>query len=311
MTVDSDRSGSASGPVGMGRVGVWTTALDRQPADRARLAVQLLEELGYGTVWVGEARRREAFVNASLLLSASSRITVATGIANIWARDAQAMRAGQLALAEAYPGRFLLGIGVSHAPLVAFRGHDYHRPLTAMGAYLDAMASAVYESPLPSLQPRLLLAALGPRMLRLAGERSHGAHPYFVPVAHTRQARTVLGPDRLLCPEQAVVIDEDPERARGIARQHTKAYLRLDNYRSNLLRLGFSPQELVDGGSDRLVDELVAWGDVGRVAGRIQEQLQGGADHVAVQVLTSEPGEVPDREWRSLAAELTTRGLLP
>jgi probable F420-dependent oxidoreductase len=294
----------------LGKVGIWTTALDRQPAETARSELRALEALGYGTVWVGEARRREAFTNASLLLSASSRITVATGIANIWARDAQAMRAGQLALAEAYPGRFVLGIGVSHAPMVAVRGHHYDRPVATMRAYLDAMGAAVYESPAPARPPRLLLAALGPAMLALAAERTDGAHPYFAPVEHTRWARQIVGRDRLLCPEQAVVLDSDPVKARAIARQHTTGYLKLANYRNNLIRHGFSSHELDGGGSDRLVDAVVAWGDVSNVVARIQAQLSAGADHVAVQVLTADPAAVPHTEWVDLAAELSRHGLL-
>ncbi|MGH7691752.1 MAG: TIGR03620 family F420-dependent LLM class oxidoreductase [Candidatus Dormibacteria bacterium] len=272
--------------------------------------VRALEEMGYGAIWVGEARRREAFVNASLLLGASSRIGVATGIANIWARDAQAMRAGQLALAEAYPGRFTLGIGVSHASLIAPRGHRYQRPLQEMRAYQQAMERADYDSPRPDPPPRTLLAALGPKMLALAGEVSDGAHPYLVPTEHTRRAREILGPERLLCPEQAVVLESDPERARAIARQHTTAYLRLPNYRDNLLRLGFGAEDLGDGGSDHVVDALVGWGGTAAVVERIQEHLAAGADHVAVQVLTRDPQSAPHREWEELAAELRGASLL-
>lgn len=211
----------ADAQVGLGRVGIWTAALDRQPASVARRAAQEIDRLGYGALWVGEATRREAFANAAMLLGWTSRLSVATGIANIWARDAQAMAAGQLTLAEAFPGRFLLGIGVSHRPLVDGRGHDYGRPLATMAAYLDAMDRAAYDAPRPAQRPPRLIAALGPAMLGLARDRADGAHPYFVPVEHTVGARRILGPDRLLCPEQAVVLEASPTAAREVARGGT------------------------------------------------------------------------------------------
>lgn len=292
----------------IGRVGIWTTLLDRQPASVARSLAAELEELGYGAIWVGEAVRREPFVNSAILLGATRRVVVATGIANVWARDAQAMAAGQLSLAEAFDGRFLLGIGVSHQALVSRRGHSYERPYQAMVEYLDGMGSAVFDAPAPRERPPLILAALGPRMLRLSAERADGAHPYFVPVAHTEQARSLLGQGKLLCPEQAVVLDGDPQTARELARRHTSAYLRLPNYTRNLLRLGFDEADFTGGGSDRLVDALVAWGDVRRVAARINEHLDAGADHVAVQVLVGQESGAPQAAWRDLAGELGLSG---
>ncbi len=288
----------------LGRFGIWTSALDRQPAATVRQAVSELDRTRLSALWVGEAFRREPFANSALFLSTSSRLVVATGIANIWARDAQAMRAGQLTLAEAYPARFLLGLGVSHVPLVDTRGHRYDRPYTAMRAYLEAMDRARYESPPPAELPPRVLAALGPRMLELAAERADGAHPYFVPVSHTELARRILGPGKLLCPEQAVVIDPDPGSAREVARRHTGAYLRLPNYRQNLRRLGFSESDCEGGGSDRLVDAIVAHGDAAAVAERIRQHLEAGADHVAIQVLTSDPLVVPLEEWRELDRQL-------
>lgn len=288
----------------IGRFGVWTSALDRQPAAVVRKAVAHLDGLGFGTLWVGEAFRREIFANVSLLLSASSRLAVASGIASIWARDPQAMAAGQLTLAEAYPDRFLLGLGVSHVPLVNSRGHAYDKPYSAMRAYLDAMDEVHYDSPGPSHSPQRVLAALGPRMLSLAAARSDGAHPYFVPVAHTKEARSILGPEKLLCPEQAVVLEPDPDRARTVARRHTASYLTLPNYRNNLERLGFGPGDFEAGGSDRLVDAVVGWGDVDQVVARLREQLDAGADHVAVQVLLPDPAQVPSSEWEQIAAGL-------
>lgn len=287
----------------LGRVGLWTSALDRQPADVVRRAVAEIERLGFGALWVGEAARREAFSNASLLLSASSRLIIATGIANIWVRDPMAMAAGQRTLCEAWPGRFLLGLGVSHDPLVGPRGHRYGRPLETMRAYLDSMDDAPYNSPLP-IETTRVLAALGPRMLALAAERADGAHPYLVPPDHTAEARRILGPGPMLCPEAAVVLDAEPTQARAIARQYLGAYLPLANYRRNLIRLGYEEDDLSAGGSDRLVDALVGWGSLTRVAGRVGEHLDAGADHVAVQVLVDDPARLPIEEWRSLAAEL-------
>ena len=287
----------------LGRIGIWTSALDRQPAAAVREAVAEIETLGYGTLWVGEAARREAFANAALLLSASTGLVVATGIANIWVRDPMAMAAGQRTLGEAWGGRFLLGVGVSHDPLVSPRGHRYERPLEAMRAYLDAMDQARYDAPALEAAPTVrVLAALGPRMLALAAERADGAHPYLVPPEHTQRARQILGPTPQLCPEFAVVLEPEPERARLIARAHLGAYLRLANYRRNLARIGYTEDDLVDAGSDRLVDAVVAWGAPEQVTDRVRQHLDAGADHVALQLLTDDRARLPLEEWRALAA---------
>jgi probable F420-dependent oxidoreductase len=291
--------------VDVGRFGIWTSALDRQPATIVRQAVAKIERLGFGALWVGEAARREVFANTSLLLSATQQLVVASGIANIWARDAMAMAAGQRTLSEAWDSRFLLGLGVSHDRLVDPRGHRYERPLTAMRRYLDAMDHAPYLAPMPDPAAMTrVLGALGPRMLALAGEVTDGAHPYLVPVEHTEQARAILGPTKLLCPEVAVVVIPDPEAARRVARAHLATYLQLANYRGNLARLGFGDHDLTGGGSDRLVDALVAWGPAERVVRRVHEHLDAGADHVAIQVLTADPARVPLEEWTDLAAAL-------
>jgi probable F420-dependent oxidoreductase len=293
--------------VNLGRVGIWTGQLDYQPASAAREAVAELEDLGYGAIWVGEAKGREALSNAGLLLSATIHMTVATGIANIWVRDALAMVAGQYTLAEAYPERFLLGLGVSHAPLIeGMRGHEYHRPLATMRRYLDAMdeGMGVYRAIPPTAPPPRVLAALGPKMLELAAERAQGAHTYFVPPDHTAQARVTLGRDRWLIPEQAVVLETDPERARDLARRHTSAYLALPNYINNLRRLGFEDSDLDGAGNDRLVDAIVAWGDIETVARRVREHHDAGADHVCVQVLSQDRRGLPRPQWRELAAAL-------
>ena len=228
----------------IGRVGIWTFALDLQPAAKAQEAAAEIEALGYGAIWIPEALGREAFTNSALLLAGTRRIAVATGIANIWARDAMAMAAAQKTLAEAYPDRFLLGIGVSHAPLVGMRGHDYDKPLSAMRRYLDAMDSAPFMAAGPATPPKRVIAALAPKMLQLAAERAWGSHPYFVPPEHTAYARKILGKGPLLAPEQAAVLETDPTKAREIARTHMSTYLGLPNYVNNLKRLGFTDDDI-------------------------------------------------------------------
>ncbi len=210
----------------LGPVGLWTQALDFLPASTARDVVQELEDLGYPALWLSEGLRREVFVNAAMLLGATRRMVVATGIANIWARDAPAMVAAQFTLAEAFDGRFLLGMGVSQAAVVeGMRGQTYSSPLAKMTSYLDAMDQVQFQSPAPTRTPPRVLGAVGPKMVELAGRRSAGAHPYFVVPEHTADARAALGPGSLLCPEQAVVLDTDPERARAIARAYARFYL--------------------------------------------------------------------------------------
>jgi probable F420-dependent oxidoreductase len=289
----------------LGRVGLWTFQLDLQPAAAAREALVELEELGYPTVWLPEAVGREPFLNSAMVLGATQRMVAATGIASVWGRDAMTMAAGHLTLSEAYPDRFLLGLGVSHQPMVDMvRGHHYEKPLSKMREYLDAMDRAIYVAPRPAEEPRRVLAALGPKMLALAAERAVGAHPYFVPVEHTAIAREALGDGPLLCPEQAVVLATDPGEARAAARQHMATYLTLPNYTNNLWRLGWGDADLDGGGSDRLVDAIVAWGDEGAIVERVQAHLDAGADHVCVQVLDANPAALPLPQWRALAPAL-------
>ncbi len=284
----------------LGRIGVWTWPLVTAPAPDVRTAVRAIEEMGYGAVWFPESRGREAIALSAMLLAETSTLKVAPGIANIWARDASAAAGAAMALGEAWPGRFVLGLGVSHAPAVAARGHEYARPLAYMRQYLDAMEQAAFVGPIPDVAVPVILAALGPKMLQLAAERTDGAHPYFVPVAHTEYAREVIGADAYLAPEQAVVLEDDPDRARAIARSHMKGYLLLDNYRRNLLRLGWPESDLDDGGSDAVVDAVVAWGSVEEVADRIAAHHAAGADHVSIQVITESEG-VPLAELEQLA----------
>ena len=289
----------------LGRVGLWTFQLDLQPASAARETAAELEALGYSTIWLPEAVGREPFVNSAMLLGATERMVIATGIVGIWGRDAMTMAAGQLSLNEAFGDRFLLGLGVSHQPMVDFvRGHQYDKPLTKMRDYLDAMDRAIYMAPRPAEEPRRVLAALGPKMLELAAAKALGAHPYFVPVEHTAFAREVLGDGPMLCPEQAVVLDTDPERARAAARLHMATYLTLPNYTNNLRRLGWGDDDLGDGGSDALVDAIVAWGDEAAIVSRVQAHLDAGADHVCVQVLGSDATALPIDAWRRLAEPL-------
>jgi probable F420-dependent oxidoreductase len=289
----------------LGPIGIWTAQLDYQPAAKAKEAAAELEQLGFGAIWFPESVGREALTNAALLLGATSRIVIATGIANIYARDAVTMAAAQKTLAEAYPGRFLLGLGVSHIPLVEqIRGHKYDKPVASMRAYLDGMDRAPYRAVPPSVSPIRVLAALGPQMLRLAAERAQGAHPYFVPPEHTARAREILGSDRLLAVEQAVVLETDSAKAREIARAHTSRYLALPNYVNNLRRLGFGDADLVGSGTDRLVDAIVAWGDMKAITDRVRAHQSAGANHVCLQVLPPDPQALPMPQWRELATAL-------
>ncbi|WP_432824531.1 LLM class F420-dependent oxidoreductase [Dactylosporangium sp. CA-092794] len=266
----------------LGPVGVWLGPLRAAPVDTQRQAVTRFEELGYGSVWEGEGvGSNDVFVQEAVWLSATRRIVAGSGIANIWARHPGTARAAAATLGEAWPGRFILGLGVSHAPMVNRSGQKYERPLDRMREYLDGFGDRPFPVP-------VVLAALRPRMLELAAERTDGAHTYFVPPEHTAQAREVLGPDRLLLPEQAVVLETDPATARATARRHTAFYLQMPNYVNNLKRLGFTDDDLADNGSDRLVDTIVAWGDPETVAARIRAHLEAGADHVLIQPLAAD-----------------------
>lgn len=287
----------------LGRVGVWLGSLGLLAAGQERAAVQELERLGFGTLWIGESHaNREAFSHAALLLEWTQQLTVATGIASIWARDAVAAANGAAALAEAHPGRFVLGLGVSHAPSVARRGHRYVRPLSAMRGYLDAMDAAEYRAPPPPRRAPVVLAALAPPMLALAAERADGAHPYLVTPEHTRAARVIIGEGRVLAPEQGFILRDDPSEARAVAREHLRIYLGAANYQRSWRLLGLTEEDWRDEGSDRLVDALVAWGDEHAVIERLRAHFDGGADHVAVQALGSQPLEQLRRIGCALAS---------
>jgi len=291
----------------LGRIGAWTLDVERLGASDARGYARELEGLGLSALWIPEALgSKEIFAHAALLLGGSERIVIATGIANIWARDPVAMSNGHRALSEAYPGRFLLGIGVSHAPVLKVRGPDqaYARPIERMREYLDAMDKAAYTGPAAAEPPARVLAALGPRMLRLAAERAIGAHPYFVPPEHTAIARKELGAGPLLAVEQAAVLSTDPAAARATARRHAKRYLDLDNYANNLKRLGWSEADLANDGSDALIDAIVAWGDPSAIRARVEAHLGNGADHVCIQLLRADLKSPPTSDWRKLAPAL-------
>jgi probable F420-dependent oxidoreductase len=289
----------------IGRIGIWTGVFDAVPSIEARRLAARIEELGFPTLWIPETIGRDPFVNAALLLGATSQLTIATGIANIYARDALTMANTQKTLEEAFPGRFLLGLGVSHQHLVdRVRHHDYSKPYSRMVEYLDAMDSALFLAVGPTERPPTVLAALGPKMLRLAAEKASGAHPYFVPVEHTAQAREILGPEPMLAPEQMVVLETDRTKAFEMARKAMAIYLRAPNYVNNLKRLGFTDDDVSDGGSDRLVDAIVATGDVAAAKARVDAHFDAGASHVCVQVVGEEVTSVPEAEWADLAAAL-------
>lgn len=291
--------------VDLGRVGVWTFALDLQPAARAAELAAELEAMGWGAIWVPEAVGRDAPVNAAILLAATQRIAVGTGIANIYARAAMAMNAAWHTLSEAFPSRFLLGLGVSHQPMVeGLVGEEYLPPLAKMRGYLDQMDASLFVAAAPTDPPERVLAALGPKMLELARDRTRGAHPYFVPPEHTEIARTILGDDKLLAPEQMVVLETDPVNARAVARATMSTYVALPNYANNLLRLGFSQDDLTGGISDRLVDAIVAWGDVETIATRVRAHHDAGADHVCIQVLPFDDIDRVMLDYRALAEVL-------
>ncbi len=288
----------------IGRVGIWYGGIDALATPEAQRAAQVVEELGFGALWVAEAVGRDPFVSSAVLLSATSTLRLATGIANIYARDPMTMVAGHKTLAEAYPGRFLLGLGVSHAHLVSrLRNHDYSKPYSYMVDYLDRMDSALFMARAAADDGGRLLAALGPKMLALSATKANGAHPYFTTPEHTAEARAVMGADALLAPEQMVVLETDPTEARRIARAGMAVYLRAPNYLNNLRRLGFDDADFSDGGSDRLVDAIVVWGTEEQVAARVAEHHAAGADHVCVQVL-HDGMAMPELQWRRLAPAL-------
>jgi len=278
----------------LGTVGVWWSASWRSD-DGSTDVVAELEELGYGTLWSSGGFGPGLARHFDRMLSATTHVNVASGIVSVWATSPEVVAPAVADLEARYPGRFVLGLGVSHAPIV----EDYARPRARMVAFLDALDGGAPEVG----KDRRVLAALGPKMLTLARDRAAGAHPYFVPVEHTAYARTILGQGPVLAPEVTVVLESDPRTARNLARTFTAGYLALPNYADNLRRLGFGDEDLAGGGSDLLVDAVVAWGDVDAVASRIREHRAAGADHVCIQVLSTR-GSFPVAAYRELAPAL-------
>ena len=276
----------------------WGGGAWLEPARRGEVleVAAELEELGYARLWLSAGFGDGVPTVFADVLDATTRLGVASGILSVWHATPEQSARAVAELERAHPGRFLLGLGASHASLVEGGEEAYRRPYSRVAGYLDDLDAAA--APVPA--DRRALAALGPRMLELSGRRSAGAHPYFVPVEHTAQARELLGPGVLLAPEVAVVLEAEATTARAVARRYAAAYLRMPNYTNNLLRLGWREEDLAGGGSDALLDALVPWGSTARVAARIAEHHEAGADEVAVQVLTAS-GALPRNEFAELA----------
>lgn len=292
----------------LGRVGVWTWSFDHQPFSRVRDAVQELDELGFGAVWFGEGPGREAVSQATLLLGASQRIAVAPGIANVYRHHPATLARAERALHEAYPGRFLLGLGVGAKIVAEAAGLPWTKPIEKMRTFLDAMDAAPMTAPGSDEPPPRVLAAIGPHMLRLAAERTAGAHPFLVPLEHTVWAREIVGPDAFLAVHQAVLIDADPAKAHDQARavlQPVIANVQIVPTRWQMVKqlTGLTDKDLADGGSDRFVDTMIVNGTIDTVAERIRQLHEVGADHVCVSVGV-QPAELELNEWRQLAEAL-------
>lgn len=282
----------------IGTYGVWTFDFEFQPAALMRESIQELEELGWPAIWIPELMGREALTHAGFLLSATERMKVVNGIAQIWSREARWTYGASVLLADAYPDRHVLGLGVSGG------SRPGTTPMAALNTYLDELDSATGPNPLPHSPIRRILAAYGPKMLELARDRAHGAHTYKVNVAHTRQAREILGPNTFLGVEQAVIFETDPDIARAIAREHLFIYLNTPFNVAKFRRLGYSEGELANGGSDRIVDDLVYWGDIDTIVAKLSQHVDAGADHVGVQVIGIKPGVTAMPQWRALAGAL-------
>jgi probable F420-dependent oxidoreductase len=279
----------------IGKVGIWFF-LDAMTAPESAQFAQTVEKAGYKALWIPEAVGREPFAHAAYLLDHTERLAIATGIANIWARDAITMAAASKTVAELSGGRFVLGIGVSHKPLVSnLRGHSYDKPYSYMKEYLPKMKSALYRAPEPKEEVPIVLAALHPKMLALSAAQTRGTHTYFVPPEHTAKARAQLGPESWICAAQAVILERDATKARTMARQYMKTYVpRLPNYTNNLKALGYTDAEFANGCSDRLVDDIVAWGSEEKIQDRIEAHLKAGATHVCILPIRVDSESLPD-----------------
>ncbi len=284
-------------------IGLWSAGLRYGDRAASAEAAAELDELGYTALWIPDVGG-DVFAAVRNLLTTTTTLTIATGILNLWMHEPDETAAQHAVLTQEHGDRFLVGIGVSHQPLIDMaEAGKYRKPLTRMREYLDGLDAA----PTPLAPRDRVLAALGPKMLELARDRTAGVHPYLVTPEHTAVAREAVGPDRLVAPEQAVVLSTDATRARELARAHLAGYLALPNYANNWKRFGFTDDDIADGGSDRLVDALVAWGDDAAILARIDEHRAAGADHVCVQVLSDQPTDLPVEQWRELAAALVQR----
>jgi probable F420-dependent oxidoreductase len=270
----------------LGRYGLWISGRSwpANPAEIARTAAEI-EELGFRSLWIGGSPADELELPEAIL-AATSQLIVGTSIVDIWRSDPTVLTASFARLEDAYPGRFLLGLGMGHAPSTEATGQKYVRPLTKLRSFLEQLPAVPEE--------RRLLAALGPKALELASTAAAGALPYLVPPAHTVDARRILGPDRLLIPEHKIFLGDDPVEARAAGRRGTAYYLKLPNYTNNLLRYGLTDDDFAGEGSDRWVDTLVAWGDDAAVRARVDEHFDAGADSVALQVLGASPVPMPE-----------------
>ena len=267
----------------------------------AAAAAQRIESMGYGTLWIPETVGKSPVVLASWLLANTSTLNVATGILNIYHREPGVTMAAQKSLAEQSGGRFLLGMGVSHKPLVeGVRGLNYGPPVATMRAYLEGMAQAPYNGFAPAEEPPVVIAALGPKMLELAASACNGAHPYFSSPVHTRMAREIMGPDAWLCVEQKIILETDAQKARELARPVAQIYQGLPNYRNNWLRMGLSEDD-INSLSDKFIDTTFAWGDIDAIKARIEEHMDAGASHVCVQPVNPN-GKFGELHWESLQA---------
>ncbi|WP_460339097.1 TIGR03620 family F420-dependent LLM class oxidoreductase [Actinoallomurus acanthiterrae] len=282
----------------LGRFGVYTFDFEHQPAARMRESIQELEEQGWQAFWFPELLGREALTHAAYLLSQTERMRVVNGIAQVWSRGARWTYGAALLLADAYPDRHVLGLGFGGEPRPGVK------PLAAMVEYLDEMDAVETPNPVPQAPIRRILAAYGPKMLELARDRAAGAQTYHVTVAHTAQAREILGPDAFLAVEHPVLFEADPGKARAIAREHLHPYLNTPYNVAKFRRLGYSEEEIAGGGSDRIVDDLVFWGDADTITEKLHAHLEAGADHVAVQVIGVEPGRSAMPQWRLLGDAL-------
>jgi probable F420-dependent oxidoreductase len=281
----------------LGRLGVWYP-IDRLDAAGIKRLLRTIEDLGYSTFWYPEALGYESLSIASFMLANTERLIIGSSIANIYARDPFTARRGLRTLSSLYDDRFILGLGVSHAPMVERRGHAYDKPVPTMRRYLDGL----YEDPSNTTEWPVVIAALGPLMLKLAAERTAGAVPYNVTPEHTREARAALGPHKLLVVEQKVCIQTDAPAARSLARRELHRYMTLTNYRNNWLRIGFTEADLADGGSDKFIDAIVLWGDAATIARGLTAHLQAGANQVCIQPVHAEgDSEARDRTLAALA----------